>query len=132
MDLQSDFRQWCLLEIMGHQRYAGLVTVETVGGAAFIRIDVPAVLSADGTEEVAPFSKLFSPASVYAITPIHESLARATAAQLRLMPIAVWDFSRETLSQFAQQRVLAGPPSSAVCDRPDAEDEFDTDDCLFT
>jgi len=27
------FERWCILEIMGHQRYAGLVCEQSIGGA---------------------------------------------------------------------------------------------------
>lgn len=84
------FDQWCLLEIMGHQRFAGRVTEQTLGGASFLRIDIPAL--ADGQPA---FTKLFSASSVYAITPMAEDLVRGVAAELRNVPVSVYDLPAE-------------------------------------
>ena len=32
---------WAIVEIMGHKRYAGHVSEQVVGGASFVRVDVP-------------------------------------------------------------------------------------------
>ncbi len=48
---------------MGHSSYAGLVTDFALGGASFIRVDVPEV------DNRAGFTKLLSPGSIFAITP---------------------------------------------------------------
>lgn len=79
------FEQWAILEIMGHNRFAGRVTEETIAGAAFLRIDIPA------HGERAEFTKLFSPSSVYAITPVSETIARGVAEELAHVPIGVYD-----------------------------------------
>ena len=79
------FDEWCILEIMGHQRYAGRVTEHTIAGASFLRIDIPAV------EDQASFTKLFSASSVYAITPTTQELATALASKLKNTPISVYD-----------------------------------------
>jgi len=38
---ESKFEQWCILEIMGHNQYAGLVSEIAIGGASFVRIEIP-------------------------------------------------------------------------------------------
>lgn len=60
---QTKFEQWAIVEVMGHSSYAGMVTDFAVGGASFIRVDIPEV---DGR---ASFTKLLSPGSIFAITP---------------------------------------------------------------
>jgi hypothetical protein len=40
---QEQFEAWGLLELFGHQRLAGKLTEQTIGGVHFIRIDVPPV-----------------------------------------------------------------------------------------
>lgn len=42
-DTPNGFDQWAIVDVMGHQRYAGRVTEETLAGAGFIRVDVPEV-----------------------------------------------------------------------------------------
>ena len=37
----NTFEGWAILELMGHRRLAGLLSETQIGGAAFIRIDVP-------------------------------------------------------------------------------------------
>jgi hypothetical protein len=62
--MAEKFEQWCILEIMGHQTFAGLVSEQAIGGASFVRIDVP---EADG---LPAFSKCFGAGSIYCITPV--------------------------------------------------------------
>jgi hypothetical protein len=82
---QPKFDQWCIVEIMGHQKYAGRVTEQPIAGSAMLRIDIPA-----GKTQPA-FSKLFNVSSVYALTPTTEELATAVAASLSHAPIGVYD-----------------------------------------
>jgi len=79
------FEQWCIVEVMGHHRYAGLVTEQTLGGQAFVRLDVPELPGRPA------FCKLFGAGSIYAITPVSESIARAVAEQVGQQPITAWD-----------------------------------------
>lgn len=65
------FRQWCVLELMGHRKLAGLVSEETRFGTVMCRIDVPA-----GKGFVTQF---YGGSSIYACTPTTEELARAFA-----------------------------------------------------
>lgn len=37
----ENFEGWAILELMGHRRLAGYLREQQVGGAAFVRIDVP-------------------------------------------------------------------------------------------
>lgn len=77
---------WAIVEIMGHQKYAGRISEEAIGGAAFVRVDVPEI---DGRPA---FSKLFGGGSIFCITPVSEGVALATARGLRNPPLNVWDF----------------------------------------
>jgi hypothetical protein len=104
------FDEWAFVEIMGHKRYAGKVTEQAVGGASFVRIDVPEVVLLDG-EKLAPFTKLFGAASIYCISPCTEETAKAFAASIRA----------EGFSRYEAPRLPA--PSAAATD----EDPFDYD-----
>lgn len=105
MTEQMKFQQWCILDIMGHQRFAGLVTEETVAGAAFLRIDIPA------TAKQVAFTKLFSPSSVYSITPTTEELATSIAASINNTPITVYDLPAEM-----RAKLLSAPTPSRLSD----------------
>lgn len=70
------FEEWAVLELMGHRRLAGRVSEETIGGASFIRIDVPGGAT-----------QFYAPGAVYCITPTTEQLARAFAEGNRPRPV---------------------------------------------
>jgi hypothetical protein len=60
----TKFEQWCLVELFGHQQIAGFVTEATIGGCAFIRVDVP---KPDGDGDL--YTRYFGNGAVYAINP---------------------------------------------------------------
>lgn len=76
------FEQWCIVQVMGHAAYGGLVTEFTLGGSAFVRVDVPEV---DGR---AGFTKLLSPGSIFDITPTTKESALEFVRQHRPRPLA--------------------------------------------
>lgn len=80
------FESWCIVELFGHQRIAGLVTEQTIGGSSFVRVDVPA--NGDTPE----YTRLFGNGAIYAINPVSETVARAAAAQYRSVPVSIYDF----------------------------------------
>lgn len=78
------FEQWAVVEIMGRNTFAGMVSEQVVAGTAFVRVDVPAV---NGHE---PFTKLFGGGSIYCITPCSEGVARQVAEQCYRKPVNVY------------------------------------------
>ena len=83
---QETFEQWSIVEIMGHQTYAGFVSEQTIGGASFVRVDVPGA----GPNGEGAFTKLFGAGSIYCITPTSEEFARAAAARLDARPVSLY------------------------------------------
>lgn len=79
------FEQWAIVDVMGHQRYVGLVTEQVIAGTGFVRIDVPE------TPDVKPWTKLVGTSSIYAITPVSEEIAKAMAAKHGSRPINQYD-----------------------------------------
>lgn len=120
METNNSFATWALVEIMGHQRYAGYVTEQVIAGSAFLRVDVPTI------GDKPAFTKLFSPGSVYAITPCVEDMVRAVAETLGQQPISIWDLPDELKSKLREPRSLPPPH------HPDDDDfepaYYDSDD----
>jgi len=120
-DEVTKFDEHAILDIFGHQRYAGRVSEQTIGGASFIRIDVPAV---NGRPE---FTKLFGAASIYAITPCSEEMAILVATKLRQVPLSIADIPGEIKEQL-RQLALAHNPKAHPGYGPEEDEEDDEDD----
>lgn len=117
MQADEKFETYAILEIMGHQKYAGLVTEKTIGGTAFVRVDVPEI---DGRPA---FSKLFGAGSIFCITPVSKEVAEATAAGLRQAPLNTWDFP-----EAMRKKIHAMPARSSDDELHDAMEGDNYDD----
>jgi hypothetical protein len=88
------FAEWCVLELMGHRRLAGFVTEQQIGGASFIRIDVPAAAGAPDAKETERgwvATQFYGASSVYCLTPTTEALARKVAVHYAPAPVNRWE-----------------------------------------
>jgi hypothetical protein len=114
---------YAIVEVMGHNRFAGYVQQVPFGGAAMIRIDVPEIPESeeeysdyddDGkrvkkTRKVAgtpAFTKFLGVSSIFAITPCSKEVALAAVNSFRSAPV--------TILEMPARRMLSGP----------SEDEF--------
>lgn len=88
MTTEQRFDQWAIVELFGHQRIAGRISEQTIGGCSFVRVDVPAV----GQEQA--FTKLFGQGAIYAITFTDESAATLAAGAIQVKPIDTWELQR--------------------------------------
>lgn len=96
---QAKFEGWAIVEVMGHQSYAGRVSTEYFGGAAFFRVDVPAMPESTVTQygsnyirAASPeYSKLIGAGSIYAITPSTEGAVRAYLDSKVYRPLTLVD-----------------------------------------
>lgn len=104
------FESWCIVEVMGHSKYAGFVSEQKIAGARLVRVDVPEC------EGRPAFTKLLGVASIFAITPCTESVARA----------AVKSFFSRPFSMFE----LPMLPAPRAEDRMDYVDDDDDDSSL--
>ena len=115
IDQTPAFEGWAVLELMGHRRLAGYLSEVTIGGGAFIRIDIP------GTEPEGPeaayehpiitgirTTQFYAPASVYCITPTTEELARSVAKRAQPAPVSRFELE----------------PVRPIDVEPDDEDDF--------
>jgi len=87
MEAQTNekFEQWCVIEQMGHNLYAGFVSERVIAGTAMIQVDVPEV-----DAEHPAFSKLLGASTIYGITPTTEEHARQAAARIRQRPLSLY------------------------------------------
>lgn len=116
------FNQWAILEIMGHNTFAGLVSEQTIGGASFVRVDVPAV------DNLQAFTKMFGASSIYCITPVTEEVAIARAKTLRQQPMAVYDLPDEIKQAVRRVReidALPAPESQPMAVPYDSTEDYD-------
>lgn len=111
---REGFEQFAIVEIMGHQTYAGLVTEQVIGGSSFVRVDVPAIGEDPG------FTKLFGASSIYCITPTSEEFARAVAARHKSKPVNLY------MPELHPQRQIVAPEYDP--DGPSDYDELTTDE----
>lgn len=114
----AKFETWAIIEIMGHQKYAGYVTEQSIGGSAMVRVDVP------GTADNGAFSKLFGVSSIYCITPVTEEVARAMAGKYDKRPLAVYDLPSEWQEKIRRPNIVHQLPE---CSEAHAE-VFDDDE----
>lgn len=85
MSDQGKFEAWAIVELFGHQRIAGKLSEQSIGGAHFVRVDVPDVNGRAG------FTKLYTQGAIYGITFVDETVARMAAAQMRIEPVKAYD-----------------------------------------
>lgn len=99
MSAEQESGFWALVELFGHQQIAGYVSSQTVGGQAFVRVDVPE------TTRQAPWSKLYGAGAIYAITPMAEDLVKRKADLLQVAPLTAWDLPQEWRDKIKQRAI---------------------------
>jgi len=82
------FENWCVIEIMGHQRLAGFVTEQALGGANMLRVDVPE------NNGIAAFTTFLGASSIYRMTVVTEEIARGVAASIQVRPVSAYEMPK--------------------------------------
>jgi len=85
MSENERFDCFAIVEVMGHQTYAGRVSEQTIGGCALVRVDVAPQGERPG------YTKLLGQGAIFAITPCSEDVARTVAEQSYNRPITIYD-----------------------------------------
>jgi len=104
---KEKFESYALVELFGHTRIVGMVTEQSLGGASFIRVDVP---NPDGT---VAYTRMYGAAAVFSINPITRAVALELAQSCDARPVAPYEVPR-----------LSAPESVVHT----AEDEGDPDE----
>lgn len=72
---EASLQSYALVELFGHQRIVGLMTVDPAEFPGMVRIDVPD-LTKDGKVERKGFTRYIGRAAIYGVTPIDEATVR--------------------------------------------------------
>jgi len=117
------FEVHAIVELFGHNKIAGKVTEQTIGGSTLLRIDVP------DTKSQPAFTRFMHINAVYAINPVTEEVATQYAENLKVMPIQSWD-AREVLNRIDEQKKLVAPKYDQAYEdnQRDADDELEDDE----
>lgn len=78
-------KSWALVELMGHQRIVGWLTVHPPEFPELIRVDVPDLLK-DGKVIRPGLTRYVAPGSLYGVTPITEEAVRQMLPQVSGAP----------------------------------------------
>jgi hypothetical protein len=84
VDGKKQFEEWAIIELFGHQKIAGRVSEQQIGGCSFVRVDVPK------TQNVPAFSRLFGNGAIYSITVTDERSATMAAQMFTPEPMDRW------------------------------------------
>ncbi len=105
---------FAFVEVMGHSKIAGRLTTRKLGVAVMLQVDV---LGPNGSGPA--YSKLFSPASIFSITPVDEAYCRKWSEQAARYDVTPVPYIQPT-------KQLAA--SSSYDDDPEENQEYDMDD----
>ncbi len=113
---KTQFDQWAVVELFGHQQIAGRVSEQTIAGQGFIRVDVPETSGRPG------FTRMFGPGAIYSIIPTSEDIATRYASNLDSRPISPYMLtaSKDEIK-----------PDPADVDAPGTRQPDDDDDLPF-
>jgi hypothetical protein len=95
---------WGIVELMGHQRTAGRITEQTVGGANLLRVDIP-----DGENFRTAY---YGASAIYALHITDEKAARAAAGVMGSRPPFAYELDshiRKLSAPSRQPYAEAGP-----------------------
>lgn len=79
------FDQWCILDLFGHSRTAGHVTEASIGGCAFLRVDVP---EGEGFR-----TEYYGNGAIYSMRPVSEDIAREVVKNGVTQPVHQYEVS---------------------------------------
>lgn len=111
---------WAIVELFGHNRISGKVSEHNIGSGAFIRIDVP------DTKTVPAWSRLLNPSAIYAINPVTEEVARASAESISAKPLDAWD-AREMLRRIESIQKQNAPQLDGIRDDGSIDEDLDSE-----
>lgn len=122
MSQETTFKQWCIVELFGHQKIAGLCSEQNIAGTNMLRVDVPE------TEKQPPFTKYFGSAAIYAINPVDETTCKQFAIGIQAAPVQAWQ-GESFIEKFNATKPALEAPKEI--DEENQPYEFDDDELIF-
>jgi hypothetical protein len=112
--------QWAVLDLFGRQRAAGYLTEVKLGGAEFLRLQIPA----SNGQQARTID--YNPSAIYSSEYVDEETARMVAATDRPPePVSVWSARRMVAAGGSQLALGAGDDDvDDVSGEDDEEDPF--------
>jgi len=98
---QEVFEHWAILEVFGHERYAGQIKEATIAGKGVVQLSVPAI---EGEHPLPAFTKFFNPDSIFSTTIVGEEYAMEMARRLKKHPITAYEH-QELIRNIAEKAV---------------------------
>lgn len=113
------FEAWAIVELFGHQRTAGRLSEQAIGGETFLRVDVP---RAEGF-----YTRMFGKGAIYCINVCEETVARSFAMRIP-EPLQPYVALPAPSPEAEDPEQIAGRyESEAASNRRGASDDFDDD-----
>ena len=100
---EAKFESWGLVELFGHQRVAGRITEQQVGGCNFVRVDIP---QGEGF-----YTRLFGQGAIYAINLTDEAAARVLASRYAEKPPYAYELAHAQERPSSSSLALEAPES---------------------
>lgn len=110
--MAEKFEHWGIVELMGHQRCAGRLTEEMIGGANMLRVDVP-----NGESFRTAY---YGSSAIYALHVTDEKVARAAASGMGSRPPYAYEVD-------SALRRLTAPSRDVQAEETDEEEERDVE-----
>lgn len=106
--MTTPFEGWAILELLGHRTRPGFVSEVEMAGTKMLRVDIP--ISTDDAGQDVVLTEYYGGASVYALRPCTEAVARANLKWMSdPRPVRPMDFREPSLPR-AISRALAAEP----------------------
>jgi len=114
---ESKFEAWCIVELFGHAKIAGLCTEAPLAGGSFLRVDVPETTNAPS------FTRMLGSAAIYAINPVDEKTARYMAERIQAKPIDAWDIIA-VMKKYSENLLIGQSGAGVHVQESDPEDDL--------
>jgi hypothetical protein len=99
---KTEFSEWAVIELMGHNVVAGLVTDSPIGNGNLFQVNVPE------TDKFPAYTQFVGKGSIFRMTITDEATARDVAQKRDARPLVI-QFSQEALKEKWAETILALP-----------------------